>query len=466
MGKIFLISTYFEEKFKLKSIRDESNSYSLGLAYLHSVIKEAGYNIITKDYNTANDKLSFEDIKSNLINFNPDYLLMQLFTMNRVSSFKIFKLARELNKDIKIIIGGVHATIMYVQLLKKFDIDYVVLGEGEETIVELLNTLNKKKDINNVKGIAYKVNGNIVKNKDRELNKNLDKLLFPKHELFIKPKRKMACILTSRGCPFKCSFCCLHSISKRIYRTRSVMNIVDEIEHIKDKFGNIKVIQIADDTFTLDRQRVIDLCREIIKRNIKVKFTCSARIKLASLEMFEAMEEAGFTDIGFGLETGSRKLLNSIHKNITPEDAIETFKALRNIKGITPNLYLMTGFPGENISTVNETIDLLKELYKIKPFKQGGISRLWVYPNTEVYELLKVKGAINDEYWLTDGIVPYYTLENSDSEIERFRIKITVAYFKIKGKWYLFFKIVEGIFKKPISTVRKFLNYLLRFKIV
>lgn len=350
MNKVLLISTAFEEKFKLTSISDSENSYSLGLAYLHSVIENAGYDIRTRNYNTFDYNLSFEDIKSNLINFNPEYLLMQLFTMNRVSSYKIFELARKLNKNVKIIIGGVHSTIMYVQLLKEFEIDYVVLGEGEETIVELLNTLDQGKDISSVKGIAYKANEVIVKNQDRELNTKLDLLPFPKHELFVSSKRKMACILTSRGCPFKCSFCCVHSISRQVYRTRSVDSVVEEIKHIKKKFENIEVIQIADDTFTLDQKRVIELCKEIIKNNINVKFTCSARIKPANLEMFEAMEEAGFTDIGFGLETGSKKLLKSIHKNITPEDVKETFKTLKKIKGITPNLYLMIGFPGENIN--------------------------------------------------------------------------------------------------------------------
>ncbi|MFH1905713.1 MAG: radical SAM protein [bacterium] len=462
MKRVFLLSTPFEENFKIKSIRDYENSYGLGLAYLHSVIERAGYCIKTQNYNTADESISVDDIKSNLINFRPDYLLMQMFTMNRVSSYRIFKLAKEVNKDIKIIIGGVHATIMFEQLLKNFEIDYVVLGEGEETILELLSALDTRKDVSNVKGIAYSLNGNIVKNSDRKLIENLDKIPFPKHELFITPKRIMACILTSRGCPFKCSFCCLHTISKRIYRERSVANIVSEVEYIVNNFKNIKLIQVADDTFNLNQQRVIDLCKEIIKRKIKIKFSCSARIKPASVEMFELMEKAGFISIGFGLETGSKKLLKSIHKNITQEDAKETFGMLKNIKDINIVAYLIVGFPGESIDTVNETISFLKELYNIRRFKNHGVAILWVYPKTEVYDLMKAKKAINDDYWLTDNDVPRYTAESSYNELWQFYAKIRMATFSMRGKPYFVLKGMQYFLRAPISNTQKLFKLLQR----
>lgn len=156
----------------------------------------------------------------------------------------------------------------------------------------------------------------------------------------------------------------------------------------------------------------MDFCREVIRRKIKIKFWCSARIKPASVELFKLMEEAGFKSIGLGLETGSAKLLKSIHKNITREDVIETFKMLKGINmGI--HTYLMVGFPGENKSTVAETIDLIKRLQKIKYFEFAGVARLWVYPDTEVYEHLRDAGRIDDSFWLTDKDVPYFTLEHT-----------------------------------------------------
>jgi radical SAM superfamily enzyme YgiQ (UPF0313 family) len=347
MKKVFLLSTPLEDFFKLRDIADDDNSYSLGLSYLHSIIEDSGYLIDTKNYNTSQNDTAFLEIKNKIIEYRPDYLLLQMFTMNRKTSYAVLKIARDLNKDMKIIVGGIHATIMYEQLLRNFDIDYIVLGEGEETIIELLSALDSGADISAIKGIAYKRNEKVIKNPDRELIKDLDKLPFPKHSLFVTPKRTIACILTSRGCPFKCNFCCLHTISKQIYRKRSVANIISEIEELMKDFPNINTIQIADDTFTLDQNRVVEFCKEIVKRNIKLNFYCSARIKPTSREMFEWMEKAGFNYIGFGLETGCQKLMDSIHKNITKEDVRETFRALKTIKKINVTTFMMLGFPGE-----------------------------------------------------------------------------------------------------------------------
>ena len=327
-NRVYLVSTPLEESFKIKSISDDENSYSLGLGYLHSVIENAGYPVKTENYNTSDEEEALSQIKKNIAEFRPRYLLLQMFSMNRRSAYKAIKLAKELDKEIKMVAGGVHATIMYEQLLKNFEIDVIVLGEGEETIIELLNAFENNSGLGEIKGIAYLRDGKVIKNSEREMIKDLDKLPFPKHELFITPKRKMACLLTSRGCPFKCNFCCLHLISKRIYRKRSVQNMVSEVEYIIKNFPNIEIIQIADDTFTLDQERAIDFCKEIVARGIKIKFYCSARIKPSSRELFEAMESAGFVAMGFGLETGSEKLLKSIHKNITHEDIKKTLRDL------------------------------------------------------------------------------------------------------------------------------------------
>jgi len=338
-----------------------------------------------------------------------------------------------------------------------FPVDAVVIGEGEETIIELLNTLSAGLEPTAIKGIAYKKDGFMVMTPSRPLIQDLDALPFPKHELFMTPEREMACILTNRGCPFKCSFCCLHTISRRKFRKRSVKNAVDEVEYIVNTFKNIKIIQIADDTFTLDLQRAMDFCKEIVRRKIKIKFYCSARIKPVSVELFKLMEAAGFSSIGFGLETGSAKLLKSIHKSITREDAIETFNMLKGIN-INISTFLMVGFPGEDKETVAETIDLIQKLQKIKYFEFAGVARLWVYPNTEIYDLLRDAGRIDDSFWLTDKDVPFFTLEHSAEELERMVTQIAMACTP-KRQWI---KRISGelrrpglFFKKLIPRLRK-----------
>ncbi|MEK7721266.1 MAG: radical SAM protein, partial [Elusimicrobiota bacterium] len=303
MKKVLLVSPSLQVNAQSHS---KDNSYGLGLAYLHAVLEKEGYDIRTLSYNNSDPSVSAAAMEAELTGFKPDFFLVQIFTMNRVESFKIIKKARVLLSDLRIIAGGVHASIYPAQLLDNYPLDCVVIGEGEATIVELLQALSSGEDLGGVRGIAYRRDGVAVITPQRPLIEELDSIPFPKHELFIKsePLRGMGCILTSRGCPYRCSFCCLHIISRRRFRTRSVKNVVDEIAYITENFPRIKVLQLADDTFTLNQPRAIEICREIIRRGIKMRFLCSARIKPASVELFEVMDKAGFEAIGFGLETG------------------------------------------------------------------------------------------------------------------------------------------------------------------
>ena len=460
MKKILLVSPPLQVNTQFHS---KDNSYGLGLCYLHAVIEKEGYEIRTLSYNNSDPLEAEKAVAAELMDFKPDFFMVQIFTMNRVESHRVLKKSRELIPNMKIIVGGIHASIYPEQLLENFPVDYVVIGEGEATIVELLKTISERRDPSGIRGIAYRKDGRVVVTEERPLIEDLDSLPFPKHELFMTPEREVACILTSRGCPFKCSFCCLHTISKRKFRKRSAKNAVDEVEYIVNTFKNIKTIQIADDTFTLDPQRAMDFCREIVRRKIKIQFWCSARIKPASVELFKLMEEAGFKSIGFGLETGSAKLLKSIHKNITREDVIETFEMLKGIN-LKISTYLMVGFPEENKGTVNETIDLIKRLQKIKYFEFAGVARLWVYPNTEVYEHLRGAGRIDDNFWLTDKDVPFFTLEHTEEELEEMVTDIAMSCMPGR-QWVkrIFTEFMHPILftKKLAPRIRKLKNWLI-----
>lgn len=456
MAQVYLVSPTLQSNVQEQH---KNNTYGIGLAYLHAVIEKAGFSIKTECYNNSDSEFGEKAFTEEFSRLMPEYLLVQMFTMNRVSGFQTIRIARQLKPDVKIIVGGIHATILYDQLLQNFDIDYIVIGEGEITIVELLNALDAGNNINTIKGIAYKRDGSVVVNPERELLADLDSLPFPKHELFITPDREMACILTSRGCPFKCTFCCLHSVSKRKYRVRSVENIVEEIEYIRSTFKNINHIQIPDDTFTLNQQRAIDFCNGIIRRNIKMRFTCVARIKPASKELFDLMEKAGFTDIGFGLETGSEKLLKDIHKSITTDDVVRTFEMLKDSK-INVTTFLIVGFPGETHETVNETIRLVKRLQKIKYYEFKGVARLWVYPNTEVYQMMKDAGRIDDNYWLTDKDVPHYTVEHSEQVLDEMVVKISLS---CMTKKQMLRRVMNGL-AHPVDSIRSTLPKLRKLK--
>ena len=317
--------------------------------------------------------------------------------------------------QIKLVIGGIHSTIMYKQLIEKYLFLIAVLGEGEITFVELIEELSKKvPNLKKIDGIAFSKNGIVARTKPRKLIGNLDILPFPEHELFFKnPKRYSGRLLTSRGCYFSCSFCCLNPEAKRIVRFRSPKNVVDEIEYMVKKFPQMTEIFIHDDSFFIDNKRVIEICEEIIRRKIKKDFVCSGRFKPISKEMIEKLEQANFNRVLLGLESGDNGILKSCHKGITQDDVIKTFKLFSKSQ-INLKTFLIIGLPGENIQTIKETARFIKKIQKIKYVSYGNFPViLFVYPGTEVYEIAKSKGMIDDDFWLTDKKIPLYTAENS-----------------------------------------------------
>jgi len=432
-AKILLITTSFEEISKLTGAKtSEEMHYPIGLAYLHAYLKSKGHHTKMLCLNHTSYEDCFKKLIETVKEFSPQIVGFQVLTSNRISTYNSIEHLHKNFPDIKIILGGIHATIMYEQLIKKYPFTIVVLGEGERTMEELSKELlNKKPNFERIDGIAY-FDKKVIRTKTRELI-NLDEAPFPSHELFLK-NRDCACILTSRGCPMNCSFCCLNPESKRKVRFRSPKNVVDEIEYIARTFPWIKKIWIHDDSFFIDNQRVINICDELLKRKIKMNFTCSGRMKPVSKEMIQKLEQTGFKEVLLGLESGSERILKSCHKGITPEDVINTFR-LFSKSNISVKIFLIVGLPGETIYTINETINLVRRIQKIKYILMGStFNLLTIYPGTEVYEIAKEKKFIDDEYWLTDKECPIYTAENNYEKLKYFEkhLSTNLSIYKIK----------------------------------
>jgi len=407
--KVIFITASFEDEQRSSEIQDNSH-YPIGLGYLHSFIESKGHDITTLFLNDYDPEECINIVIRKVEDINPDMLGFQILTGNRVCSFRLIEHIKSNYPDIKLIIGGIHVTIMYKQILEKYPSLTAVLGEGEITVSELIDN---RKTLEEIDGIAFNRNGRIIETKERALIENLDELPFPKHEIFFNETRRCGCILTSRGCPFSCTFCCLCSISQRRVRFRSVNNVVDEIEYLINKFTEMSSVWIHDDSFFLNNNRAIEFCNEIVKRGIKIEFICSGRMKPLSQQMINAMEKAGFTHVLFGLESGAKEILKTSKKAITKEDAINAIKLFAK-SSIKVTTFLIVGLPGETIETIKETIELVQTLQKIKYIWFGNdLIVLFIYPGTEVYELAKNKGFIDDSYWLTNKSIPFYTAEHS-----------------------------------------------------
>ena len=421
--KVLFLATPFEDMMRYTASLSKIN-YPLGLIYLYSILEKKGYDINMLFCNNISKEVYFQKLGEEIINNTPDVVCINILTMSRVSAFRTIEFIEEYHPDIKVIIGGVHSCIAYEQILKKYSNLIAIIGEGEITLPLLLENINNKSKWKNIKGLAYMKKEKLIITEDRELIEDLDTLPIPKHEYFFKEgNRTHAYLISSRGCPFKCSFCCLHTISKRRYRKRSIENIIREIDYLMLKFPQIKTVEFSDDTLLLDLERSKKLMKAIIKKEYNVRFRCSARFKPFDLELAKLMEQAGFHTVLFGLETGSEELLKSIHKMITKEDVIKTWEIMAQTT-IKPVPFFIVGFPGETQETINESIEFLRRLKKIKHFWYYDIGLLNVYPNTEVYEIMKEKGKINDNYWMNEHSSQMYTVEHSYEQLLEFKNQV------------------------------------------
>jgi len=433
-------------------------SYSLALGFLASYAEKAGWTAIVRDLYCSNWEKTEKELKAIIQNEKPSVLGINCITMNRNSAFKCVDLARKLSPNIKIILGGVHATIYPQHFLINHKADIVVLHEGEETFFELLKKFEKNKPINNVKGIAYRKGNSIKFTPSRPQIKDLNKMPYLDHSRFLNKKSEKAYIFSSRGCPNNCSFCSASVHWGRMWRARTPDNVVDEIEMIMKKYPHIKELRFMDDTFTLDNSRVIDICKEMIKRKIHVKWRCSGRVFPISAEMITWMEKAGCIMISFGVETGSQKLLNAIGKNQTREQIFNAFKIVyENSKHITPEMFIILGFPEENERTVDETISLIKQIIDVshKPLILTAARVLEIYPGTRIFEFAKKKGIINDDFWLNESYTPLY-LEKDLKWLKHQRNRILFANWTHAG----LFPVIRLFFEKQMWKPKKIYNVL------
>ena len=370
----------------------------LGLMYLAGYLKKYSSHE-TKILDCQVEQLSYQSLRKRIIQENPDVIGITTMTFTLIDVIKTTQLIKQINPEIKVILGGPHVNIYPKETINLKGIDFLVFGEGEEPLKELLDNLNQKENLARIKGILFKDNNKIINTGQRELINNLDSIPFPDRNLLpyqkyfsvISSNAPVTTMFTSRGCPFKCLFCDRPHLGKT-FRARSAKNVVDEIEECQ-KMG-IKEIFIYDDTFNVNRQRVIDICSEIQKRKLTITWDVRTRVDTVDKEIIQVMKKANCQRIHYGVEAGTQKILDILKKGITLEQIRNAFKITKEI-GIQTVGYFMIGSPSETRKDILETIKLAKRLNP----DFVHISITTPFPDTDLYRIGLEKKILPYDYW-------------------------------------------------------------------
>jgi magnesium-protoporphyrin IX monomethyl ester (oxidative) cyclase len=436
-----------------KNLEEEYQSYlPVGLACIASIAEEAGFEVKILDcledetYEINENEVCFgktkTEIQSFLQEFKPDIVgISSIFTMFVNDANSVARLVKNIDNDIIVFIGGTSATLkdIYQDLLINECYDIIVKGEGEYTVKELLqNYCSEHKIINNlsaIKGIAYKENGLIKDNEKRDFINNLGELPFPAiHLLNIKKiinnrfysrwrlKQKSMPIFTSRGCPYNCIFCSVHSQVGYKNRTFPIEYVTRFITDCKEKYG-IEHFHFEDDNLTFDKARAKQLFKELKRLNITWDTPNGVRADTIDEEMLKLMIESGLKSITIAAESGNERVLNKIIKKNLSIQSVINAAALADKYNLPCIVFFIVGFPGETLTDISDTIQFAKNL----TLSYGTINIFFVanpLPGTELESIAKVNGFIKKKMDSSDYFVAIRVNQRSIIETDAFNKKI------------------------------------------
>ena len=368
----------------------------LGLGYIAAALKKRDIEVDLVDCTFLRFNEAVERVKCarpQIVGF------YSMFSMKKTTLELVAAIKKERTGDCPLfVVGGPLPSWSPESFLEAFDV--VVVGEGEETMVELANCLAQGAGFSGVRGLVYKDKERIVRTDPRGFIEDLDSVAFPSRELFDNEAYKKyyrdrfgystSAMITSRGCPFSCDFC-----SRPIFgvemRSRSVGNIVDEVEEIA-ALGYDRV-WFSDDCFTLNRQHVLAVCSELVHRKVDISWECLSRVDTMDAEVAEGMKRAGCLRVFFGIESGNDSVLGLMNKHITTAQAKSAVYAAK-AAGLKTGAFFIVGYPGESDKTVLDTVRFASAL----PLDYLSFTLPYPIPGTPLYERVKDKG-VSIEDW-------------------------------------------------------------------
>lgn len=354
----------------------------IGLGYLTQALEDNG---IEYDYLDMNLGYNFKHLQEKINSFNPQLIGVSLLSLEYKKFYSLIAQVKRNNSGIPIVAGGPHVTILKSHVLENCpDLDFGVIYEGEETLVELC----RGNDVSGIKGLIYRSGGEIVQSGPRPFKKNLDELSYPHYKKFelarYVPEME---IYSSRGCPHECIFCPNRLISPS-FRARSPKNVVDEMEYWYER--GYRQFNFDDDNFNYIKGRVYAICDEVERRGLKNLFLrCSNGIRADRIDrdMLARMKEVGFHYIAFGADAGNNRMLEIVKKGETIEDIEQAVKNACEL-GYDTKLLFVVGTPEEAWDDVEDKVRLSRKY----PIKDVHFYNIIPYPGTELFDWIKENG--------------------------------------------------------------------------
>ncbi|MFH1905621.1 MAG: radical SAM protein [bacterium] len=366
----------------------------LGLGYLASYLEKENHLVSIFDGTLKN--ADEEDFLKVVSDFKPDLVGVSVLTRGHNRAKKMIKTIKAQFRSLPVVIGGTQVTAAPEIVLRDLGADFAVIGEGEITILELVRALEKDKGhFERVKGLAYKdKRKGIIVTEPRELIADIDTIPFPAWHLMppkdyriapiLEPARAfpIAPILTSRGCSYNCSFCASNVTWRRKLRFRSIKNVLKEIKLLKNRYG-VREIHFCDDNFTMNVKRAQEMCDTMIQERIDLPWQCPNGVRIDGLttSLLEGMRKAGCYALGLGVESGSRKILKRVNKQLDLGVVKKALSAFKNA-GISSYGFFILGLPGDTMETIEETIQFALS----NPFNRAWFNIFTPYPGSIAFD--------------------------------------------------------------------------------